>query len=555
MTLRKEQFFYFFLYACAFLLVLTTQGVFWDDWVVFHVPDSARLNLYTMSGRPLYGHFFNFLYGIDFDGFTIFRALIFTSFFAVILIFDQIVKRITELSYFERFSLVVLFAMFPVNSSRIAVTMAQYTVCNLLFFIGFFLVLKSLETKKLYLRAIAFVLFFLSFNMDSLLVFFSTLLMYVYYQECKSNDDLSKIQVLKKSALKYIDLLLVPIIYFVIKQVFFQPYGLYQNYNKVSLGSATDAALGTLRNTVSALYPVFYECYLVLIEYPLVIGIVAIVVFAIISKFFTEFKFEKTSKPVWKLFFLGVLFLILGTYPYYVVNAYPHPYNWSSRHQILMPLGGAFIVFYGLMIFVFGLERLVNKFTPAAKATKLDKKAKLAKEQKDSENRETYWRWTRNLSLSLVVALFGVTNFVASLQYQKDWYKQMSILEHLKVNDTIRNNTSFRFLDKTYPLNATYRTYNFYEYTGLMKYAYGDETRYGSPDMKFDEAVMGAVEHPQYNISQFKFQRYQYNVFIDYGRFTLTDESTLELTWDRFFNPEAFAEKIKNIVTLVAVKI
>jgi hypothetical protein len=521
---KKEYFFYFFIYLFASIFLLTTQGLFWDDWVVFHVDPSAVLNLYTMSGRPLFGHFFNSLFAIDPDGFIIFRVLIFSCFLIPLFLLDRILLEISEITTYERVSLVALFSVIPVNSSRIAITMAQYSFCQLLFYVAFFVTVYFIKSKNIFLRLLALGLFYVSFTMDSLLVFYAIVLLFIFYKEngfIRYENKWKLSIAVKNISIKYIDFILLPIVYLGIKSAFFQPYGLYANYNKITVFNLAKSIFRIVLSILESLKPILKECLIVATNFPIIHILGAILIFILLKSLISNDESIKSRKLIRNFLIIGFGIIGLAIFPYYVVNAVPGMNNWSSRHQVLMPLGCSVLVLFSI--------ELIASYFPNVRL-----------------------RVARLGFLAVVLTSFIITTLHSHLQYQKDWFKQLSMISQFKENELMQKHTSFQFVDNTLALNATFRTYNFYEFTGLMKHAFNDETRYGSLDNEFDIHIEGATQHPQYNVSQFKVKPYEVKVNINYGSFELNNESAIKLVWLRIFNNVEFIKSIKNIIKVEA---
>ena len=132
------------------------------------------------------------------------------------------------------------------------------------------------------------------------------------------------------------------------------------------------------------------------------------------------------------------------------------------------------------------------------------------------------------------------------------------------------NNTTFLFIDYTLDLNTLKRAYGFYEYTGLMKYTFENETRFGvdaivSNRNKINlEANLSLlnyipqsafVKYPENNITKYKYNGHIYNVIIDYGNYNLSKKNIVRLFFYRFFNGKKYREKLKDILELKYLKI
>ncbi|MDD5135441.1 MAG: hypothetical protein PHP01_08540, partial [Phycisphaerae bacterium] len=212
-------------------------------------------------------------------------------------------------------------------------------------------------------------------------------------------------------------------------------------------------------------------------------------------------------------FYTGVLLFILAVFPYNAVRRIPELYDGNSRHQLLIPLGFSLILIYGTKIFI-----------PFNKIQK-----------------PVY---------SLFIAAFVLTNVHFYAEFQVDWFKQASLIENFKKSDIIRGNTTFLFDDKTEDLNASKRTFRFYEYTELMKLAFGDETRFGQRKQDFETIEkMKRYTKTHYNIKDYEWAEPRYIVEIHsrqrFGKKELVKLKILEL-----FKESKFREEIREYIAL-----
>jgi hypothetical protein len=142
----------------------------------------------------------------------------------------------------------------------------------------------------------------------------------------------------------------------------------------------------------------------------------------------------------WFLVF-GLLAFVAGVFPYLAVGKIPAAAEWDSRHQLLTPLGASFMLVY--------LARLL-----------------LALRQ-------------QNAVLALVATLFVADNARVWADFQRDWYKQVAVMENLKAMPEVQQGKRFVFEDRARDLDANHRRYRDYEYTGLLQMAFGERTREG----------------------------------------------------------------------------
>ena len=71
------------------------------------------------------------------------------------------------------------------------------------------------------------------------------------------------------------------------------------------------------------------------------------------------------------------------------------------------------------------------------------------------------------------------TNVFTYKDFYFDWQKQKKLIYYLKRNDLVLDADLIVFDDRANSLNAINRTIRFYEWNGILKYTFGDESRHG----------------------------------------------------------------------------
>jgi hypothetical protein len=238
---------------------------------------------------------------------------------------------------------------------------------------------------------------------------------------------------------------------------------------------------------------------------------------------------ETQNETDLRLFVAGFLLFVVGVFPYLAVGKLPDLADWDSRYQLLVPLGASFMLFYGYKI---------------------------------TSNRVVKSSFTKVSVISVIVALFVIGNVVSYLDYQKDWFKEVSLIHNFKKNEEIRNHTTFLFDDKTANSNANWRTYRFYEYDGMLQYAFGDQSRFGSDRSTFNMSIYYINYYHTYGYDAAYFGLRDYkrvepdvNVTIGYGSYPLTYINTLKLLYNEKFNTDKFNETVDNVVTVQPTRI
>jgi hypothetical protein len=222
---------------------------------------------------------------------------------------------------------------------------------------------------------------------------------------------------------------------------------------------------------------------------------------------------------------LGVLFFYLGVLPYLAIGREGRTFGseWESRDQLLLGIGAAFILFYGLTL-------LFDLMHAGA--------------------------WIRQLVFAVLVACFVLANVTMYLQFQADWFKQAGIIEHMRGETAIRDNTTFAVEDRIPELNAMNRHVQFYEYTGMLVQAFGTRTRLAAPASDISAFSNPAflalcVERAQYNLQDYKAATPSHLIVIDRGKDRSLGLAAMgKLITEELLNPAAFRARAKELVSM-----
>lgn len=403
------------------ILFLPT-AIYWDDWTLYMVDPETISETFLQAGTLFnwVGIIHNFLLLL---GPYAYKYLTFILMFGSGVLFDLILKLDFKIRLDERFILVLLFLLLPFNIARVTLITFPYTLCYFIFFLAWYLIRKN--------PILSIILFFLSFNTNSLLVFYFIPLIGIYYK----NYSTFKIDFFIKFIKENTVFLILPLLYYFIKIKFFRPYGIYENYNSLN-------NIDYIMNIYNALARCLEDTLITLFEINNLL-IYTIIFSFVIYTLITHIKFLKFNMGNWKssnFIFVGFFAILLALLPYVILGLAPTFQEWSSRHQLLLPLGTSFLLvgilsFFGSQLRLFLLIFIVNT------------------------------------SITINVA-----NYVALYQ---DWNKQKALIMLFKDNEEIKNAGIVGFIDETKSLNAINRTYRIYEWNGLMKAAFGDEKRFG----------------------------------------------------------------------------
>lgn len=504
-------------YCCSFFFILTNTGIFWDDWTVYNVSNNGLEQQFVANGYYTFWALLKtifFLFGDQ--SVFIFRLLTFVSYLLAGILLLFILRNIKEINKLSRLFIVLFFVTFPVNSAKISIVIVNHSLNYLLFFFGLWLFTIFLKNRSILLRILSLLSLFVSFFTPSLLVFYIIVIFYLLYYY---KEHLFNFKFLFKLGFKYIDFFILPIVYWVFKKSVIVTSGLYADYNQIE-----QFGLSTFDYIMQDLKYSYIEVF----KWSLPNSITGSVILLLLLFLFSIYFLLNTSKNVkvrsnFKLdiFFIGLGFImfVAGTYAYIAVGKIPMLPDWHNRQQILVPLGASLLTFYGLKI-IFDILALRSN--------------------------------VRNIIYILFLCIFMVANIKIYYDFEKDWLKQLSLMENFKTMEIFQDQTTFVFDDRLMHLNANGREYRFYEYTGLFKETFGDTTRLGqSQDLKKELSIFKKYKpYVYFNITDYTLTNDEYIIVIEEGSYKLNTINYMKLKYNSIFNKEAYKEDLKNIVHL-----
>ncbi|TGN07969.1 hypothetical protein [Leptospira ilyithenensis] len=501
----------FFYTISNLLLLLNYDGVFWDDWVTYNQSFETLKIMYEEIQFVLIGSFATLLTRIGNQVFP-FRFYIFVFGFLNGVFLYQILKSLNLFDRNSVFFLTMLFLVVPLFGGKNAMT--PYGLPVFCYYFGFYILTIYFENPRLWKRALALLLFYCSFSLNSFLVFYFFAGAYIYYMVWKQNGK----KFFKSSyltILKYPDFLILPIAYFLVKTIFFVPYGDYVGYNEVK----TEGVL----NSFPLLVASFDFSYLYLFESSWQISKIFWPIILVVAGLLSlhQRKFKNYSYWTIAYFLFGAFAFALAAFPYTVVGKLPMSTNFNSRHQALLPLGAAFMTYMS----VIGISQLVG----------VRKKITLA----------TLW---------FIILLFVGNNIHLSYRFHKDNFYQVSLQENMKDNKLIREKTTFLAVNQL-GSNLVYdRPIDYYEWSGHLKKIFNDETR-----------LMVSVEFLDRLDFTLKVQKYKQNNFSNWTQSepylvtispkqSLNKREFLYLFYLHLFDKALFREKCKPLTEISVQK-
>ncbi len=398
-------------------LLAIPSGIFWDDWVLYRADPKTLFEIFEHAGSLFnlvaYLHVLLLEAGPWLYKTCTFFLMLGAGYFCFFILrrnelFDRDYVTVTTL----------LFVLLPFNMARAALICLPSTIFYFLFFLSWWAMFRWP-----YLSAIGFLI---SFNTQSLLVFFALPLLELFYCKTNSRSVRSIIAFGRQNALW----ISMPISFFLFKTIFFPPHGLYEGYNSNYRGnnllSASRAQFSDIAN-----FSINGALFILLLPASYILT----------SKLLPpEAWSRRLDRGSMRLpMLLGATALGLALLPYWILDHVPTFIEWTSRHQLLMPLGVALCLSGGVF-----LSR----------------------------------GWMRRAVLSVIVAVclaFGVN---AYSELYADWRKQQALINFFESNASVRASELIVIDDCTGADYALRRFVRFYEWNGMLEAAFGDQSRF-----------------------------------------------------------------------------
>lgn len=387
-------------------LLLSVQGVWWDDWTLVGRSPSGILAMYVQNGLPWVGFMHTFL--VEF-GPVAYHLISLVLFFVAGLALWGILQTLPWFVRPERFFIVALFLVLPLNAARHTMIVLLYTISLCLFYFAWYVLVRA-ETPGKAAVAVSLFAFFVSFTMNSLLVFYVLPVLHLWWKHHTSRNKTTW-----QFAKTWWPFLVLPFVFFALKTIWFAPSGAYEGYNSLRTDGLLAAVL-LLSLTASPFLVLWSE----------------------------RSRLSSLTTRVWLLAFGGAVLVALALFPYIAVGHRPPFSEWSTRHEVLLPLG--------VSVMFLAAARLVA------------------------------WRLGQALAVVFAVSVLAISIALSArigFEYWADWRKQQIIVDLLINDDTVRNGSLIIFEDEAVDDNIFGTPYRFYAWNGLMSQAFGDSQRLG----------------------------------------------------------------------------
>ena len=491
-------------YVLAQGLLLIVSGLWWDDWVVESMDWGDRIAHAIRQGVPLRAYINASLRFLPDDTGKI---LVFIYFYIGSLLAYTIMKKIDAFSSEAAFWITLLYITIPINDARILWCCYDYAVALFLFWISFWLVTLwqgggKTGKKSVALRVLSLVILVFSYYTDSIMFMTLVILLYLYYEklrkEWKWGETRANIMVCFKTVLHYMDFLLVPVVYYFVKNIFFPSDGIsrYLDWQAVPglipftpiyawetmIDLLLNYIFALLNHTVLIMLAVTVICYL-------------LVSYMCWHKKTIKIETDVLLRDAVIMFLVGIFCFFVGFFPYAIFykGAFETT-GTTGRLSLLLGIGVA-MIFYYLADIVFRRE-------------------------------------IRKMMLVLCIVL-GVCHFnLMYLDWQASYYQELRFQAEIAENQNILNNDTFLYLDY-------YQV--FYVLNAISYVTTGDESRlYLSIDSLSTLADM-------YPVALFRMREWDYspeNRHLDgillFNDAPISNSELIKLKFEELFDKDAF---------------
>lgn len=360
----------YFLFGVSNIQLLINPGVFWDDWTLYKSSVEAIMSLFIGNGSVYFGLLHQYLQStinpvLIYSIITIVLQILSIYFlFKVIKLFEKKVSKELRFLYI----LVMIYAVLPFADTKITMICFPYTLCLSFFIFGCYTLVKYVLFKRTIYRIVSSVFFVLSFTTASFLFFYLVPIIFILMREEIYDiyrDGAEKlgygIKKLVFKGLKHFELLLLPLIFFLLKSFLFPIRNQYQDggYNEINLGEISQIPARFLlmfKTLIVTGIPYFTELFTNL-EY------VIILILLFVLLFFKIPNLKKVKVDSIFLFGIGLFILFVGAFPYLLVNKIPTFSEYNSRHALLIGFGFAIMIIGLLFLFKHELmKKLILSF-------------------------------------------------------------------------------------------------------------------------------------------------------------------------------------------------
>ncbi len=411
----------------------------WDGMYDWFMQASMPLSLYF---HWMMGHLPNFVFW--------YRVVAFLLVLGTAIVVYEIGNALNFTSRTENLFIALISMVYPAyHVSFVLVRVASGLYLFLFFLAALLTVLSSKSTGRwsLVLRVSALLLFLVSFIVNSLLVFYYGFLalffLFLYASQLRGQ---SLAHIVKKTFVYRLDFVLIPVIYWVLRPIFFPRYGLYANYNELQLSPAS-IIVNIARFVENGVHFQFQSAWQLLAALPVIPLAILLGAFWVHAHFHLgSERFAGRINPYFLLIY-GVIWTGLAIFPYAVVDKFPSGYvGMNDRHTLLLAVPLSIVIFATVRIIFSNKSHALSRVGFAL--------------------------------LVLCIIAFSMTLLKRYMIWEGRWITHAAIIENLERMDEAADASIYwvTYADGVImaPFGLTYS-----EWSGTLKDVWGGETRTG----------------------------------------------------------------------------
>ncbi len=518
-------------------LLLFNDGTYWDEWLLGnYLAEGNWEEVYGWAAEAGLPDIAYFYWALKWLGILAYYKPIalFLWVSSAVLVYE-LCRQSRVFHPVEAVGVALLSLVYPAYQTSIELSTFRYLFFYCLFLFAMLQLWRTaLSTSTVLLtplrRAILLAVFFFTFSLNSLLVYYFPLL-FVYFWQIKEQNSLSWLETAKTQLLRKLDFVALPFVYFTIKKIFFPAHGAYTGYNELNLKAGSVAAhLGNyVRN---ALYGQFDMSLTGLFAHPLLLMFLLPITYlaytraqrAMSESFGAQAQIKEVSLLA-LLLFVAVL-LLSGMFPYAAVGLSPTISGWNTRHALLAAFPVALLV-------VLSLRPLWIEI-PVDSPSRLD------------------GRFIALFVGAILVVAFSLTTVSYYVAWQARAVKDKAIIADLAEVPVLKNFSVF-WINDQYPLGGE-RLYRFYEWAGMFKKIWGGESRIGFQVQGYNQAALVAYRNyfnKSNNLSEFDPKGCQAGLIIRPGVLQYSEQ---QLVWKyfqtKFFEPDKLKEFLHGVLQI-----
>ena len=329
------------LFSLTFLshgLLLLNKGIYWDSWILRKWVEKKEWRtmkvFYRAVGMPFF-YYVHRSFNLSPNSIWLYRLVCFISLWSTSALVFLICHNFSPLDQWQSFFIAAMMLMFPIQDMALEFCVTvQYVLTQTLFYCAILLCFSLNDLNwgldYLLLRSLMIILFLMSFNMNSLLVFYGAFVFYFFVSQYLSLD-----QNISSLALSNLDLFSLPFVFWFLKNKYSPKSGYYENYNKILLTfSQIRASYKSL--VVDLFFPFLKKVCAWSIP---ALSLLAILHFSGLMSTVLGHDSHPHSMLTLSLGLLvGSLLLLAATLPYSLVGQVFGYTGWETKNNLLLPL-------------------------------------------------------------------------------------------------------------------------------------------------------------------------------------------------------------------------